>query len=71
MATSINRRLAVLEQRQPRALVPFVFESEQAARDAGVSGGWLCITKTMGIDEWAAAALVQQAELTRGTHGNA
>ena len=67
MATSINRRVALLEQRQPRAPVPCVFDSEQTARSAGVAGGWLCIAKTMSMDEWAAAVL-QQAQLTRGTH---
>lgn len=71
MATTLNARLARLEQRQHLAPIPCAFDSEQAAQAAGVHGGWLHIGATMDAGEWAAAAKAQQAALCEVNHGNA
>ena len=67
----LNERLARLEQRQHHAPMPCTFDSAEAARAAGVRGGWLHIGATMDAGEWAAAAKAQQAELCEVMHGNA
>ena len=67
----LNERLARLEQRQHRTHGPCTFDSAEAARAAGVRGGWLHIGATMAPDEWATAARVQQAALCEVQHGNA
>ena len=71
MATGLNARLARLELLVHRHHGPCCFDSEQAARDAGVSGGWFHIGATMDVTEWTAAAKAQQAELCEVSHGNA
>lgn len=71
MATTLNARLARLEQRQHRVPIPCAFDSVEAAQAAGVRGGWLCIAPVMDASEWAAAAKAQQAELCEVNHGNA
>lgn len=68
MNSTMRRRVAALEQRQPSEPVGCVYESEQAARAAGATGGVLLIPAALPTDEWCAAAKAQQAELTRGTH---
>lgn len=67
----LSERLTRLEQRQHRTHGPCAFDSEQAARDAGVRGGWLHIGSVMDASEWMAAARAQQAELCEVPHGNA
>ena len=67
----LNERLTRLEQRQHRTYGPCTFDSVEAAQAAGVRGGWLHIGAMMPLDEWAAAARVQQAALCEVQHGNA
>ena len=67
----LTEHLARLEQRQHRTHGPCTFDSAEAAQAAGVRGGWLQIGAMMPLDEWAAAARVQQAALCEVQHGNA
>lgn len=67
----LNELLARLELLVHRVPIPCAFASAQAAHDAGVHGGWLCIQPVMGTAEWTAAAKAQQAELCEVNHGNA
>ncbi len=70
---SLQRRIAHLEgQRRQPTPSQYAFDSEQAARAAGVQGGWFCIGAVMEPNEWIAAAKAQQAALCRGAlHGTA
>ena len=66
MSKTLNRRLGALERCQRTPGGPCCFESDEAARAAGFTGGFIVIGATMPTDEWCAAAKQQQADLMKG-----